>query len=663
MRQEVINVDELSSGVFVDAEASGNANVNGNESVLGPFYTGNDMSSLVFSSDASCSSSNNSTYSLFHLYINGLDFTIDQHPDENSAEYYLSSNKNTQNMLNPLANIFFPIEIIPVSPSCNFDREECDSAMEILLDLDQPVHTEYPNVSVDPSVPYPHNSPMTIVENSNYLSNNVPNFISPLKPSERLAKIPEVIDIDTPDLSLMSSFLEKEECVRDVNAVKHDYAFIDNYVFINGVEFGAYYFVFAISLIMALSVFLNPLHNTNCNGNSVSIKGWTEIYYFLTGQFSNPTPNKEDDMSTSTSTQYEVFDSSTSNVSSGDIPASASLEEVDVATSSYSSDQESPRELLQSIRLKNVDRIIIGHLNINSIRHKISILNDIIQDKIDIFLLCETKIDKSFPTAQFNLTGFETPYRLDRTVEGGGLLLYIRNGITSKPLKLQASGIECILVEITISKKKWLVAGIYNPHENLTTSFLNTLSKNLDHYLAMYDNIILLGDFNCEISHSALEEFNLLYSLKSLIKTPTCFKSISNPSCIDLILTNRSSSFQNSSTIEIGLSDFHHLVLTVLKTTFKKKPPMVREYRDYKGYNSVNYLNDINRSLAGIDLTLMPHDDFVNMLLHILQRHAPIKTKCIRGNDQPFMTKELRKEHMKRTRLLNKYRKDKSDEI
>lgn len=45
-----------------------------------------------------------------------------------------------------------------------------------------------------------------------------------------------------------------------------------------------------------------------------------------------------------------------------------------------------------------------------------------------------------------------------------------------------------------------------------------------------------------------------------------------------------------------------------------------------------------------------------------MNKHAPLKTKYIWGNDQPFMTKELRKEHMKRTRLLNKYRKNRSKE-
>ena len=73
-------------------------------------------------------------------------------------------------------------------------------------------------------------------------------------------------------------------------------------------------------------------------------------------------------------------------------------------------------------------------------------------------------------------------------------------------------------------------------------------------------------------------------------------------------------------------------------------------------------MNDVNRTLAGIDLDHLPHDDFVNLLLNTLHKHAPIKTRYIRGNDQPFMTKELRKAHMKRTRLLNKYRKNKNKE-
>jgi len=76
-----------------------------------------------------------------------------------------------------------------------------------------------------------------------------------------------------------------------------------------------------------------------------------------------------------------------------------------------SSDHDSPHELLQALRLKNVDRIIIGHLNINSIRNKIGLLGDMVQDRIDILLVSETKIDDSFPIVQFRLNGYTEPYR------------------------------------------------------------------------------------------------------------------------------------------------------------------------------------------------------------------------------------------------------------
>ena len=220
-------------------------------------------------------------------------------------------------------------------------------------------------------------------------------------------------------------------------------------------------------------------------------------------------------------------------------------------------ESDQPQNILQSLRLKNIDRIILGHININSIRHKIGLLGDMIHDRIDILLISETKIDKSFPNEQFRLKGFGDPYRLDRNCDGGGLLLYFRKDITAKPLKLIDSDIECIFSEVTISKKKWLLIGIYNPHKSQISSFLQSLGKNLGHYYSAYDNVIILGDFNCEMSEEVMEEFSSIYGLKSLIKKPTCFKSKINPSCIDLILTNRVNCFQNSSTVETGLSIFH----------------------------------------------------------------------------------------------------------
>ena len=87
------------------------------------------------------------------------------------------------------------------------------------------------------------------------------------------------------------------------------------------------------------------------------------------------------------------------------------------------------------------------------------------------------------------------------------------------------------------------------------------LGKSLDILCKIYDNLILMGDYNCEISEDAMNEFYCVYNLSSLVKKHTCFKNLIHPRCIDLILTNKSASFQNNMVVETGLLDFHKLIL------------------------------------------------------------------------------------------------------
>ena len=75
------------------------------------------------------------------------------------------------------------------------------------------------------------------------------------------------------------------------------------------------------------------------------------------------------------------------------------------------------------------------------------------------------------------------------------------------------------------------------------------------------------------------------------------------------------------------------------------------KYRHFTEYSQINFRNELNHSLNGMDLRQISNDEYVSLVMEIFNRHVPIKMKYIRANDQPFMTKELRKGHMKRTRL------------
>ena len=58
---------------------------------------------------------------------------------------------------------------------------------------------------------------------------------------------------------------------------------------------------------------------------------------------------------------------------------------------------------------KNPNRIIIAHLNINSIRNKSEMLKEVLGNKIVILLKSETKLEDTFPLNQFIIEGFTIP--------------------------------------------------------------------------------------------------------------------------------------------------------------------------------------------------------------------------------------------------------------
>ena len=71
-----------------------------------------------------------------------------------------------------------------------------------------------------------------------------------------------------------------------------------------------------------------------------------------------------------------------------------------------------------------------------------------------------------------------------------------------------------------------------------------------------------------------MSDFMGSYNLCNLIKDPTCFKS-ENPRCIDFILSNRKHSFQHTTATEMRISDFHAVIVGVLKGGFSKRAAMI----------------------------------------------------------------------------------------
>ena len=132
-----------------------------------------------------------------------------------------------------------------------------------------------------------------------------------------------------------------------------------------------------------------------------------------------------------------------------------------------------------------------------------------------------------------------------------------------------------------------------------------------------------------------------------------------NPSCIDLLLTKNSYTFQPTATVCSGLSDRHKLVLTVLKTSIPKGNPRQITYKDYKKFDSLKFNNELKNALSieNIDNCIKFDEKF----LEVLDKQAPLKRKLLRANHVSYVSKSLRKAIMRRSYLEKMYFKNRTE--
>ena len=226
-------------------------------------------------------------------------------------------------------------------------------------------------------------------------------------------------------------------------------------------------------------------------------------------------------------------------------------------------------------------------------------------------------------------------------------MIYVRKDIPTKQLRKysfpQGNGpIEGIFVELNLGKTKWLLLGSYHPPSQSDDYFFNSIGDGIDLY--QYDNFLLVGDYNAQEFEPRFRDFLIEYDIKNIVKQKTCFKSLENPSCIDLFLTNRPRCFMKTTTLSTGLSDFHKMAVTVMKADFPKCEPKKIIYRNYKNFNDEIFRHDLKTALVyKRNNNYDQYEHFEKLFLQILNKHAPMKTKTVRANDVPYLTKKMRK--------------------
>ena len=109
-------------------------------------------------------------------------------------------------------------------------------------------------------------------------------------------------------------------------------------------------------------------------------------------------------------------------------------------------------QILNTLQNENLSNINFCYLNINSVRNR----------NVDIVSIAETKIDASFPSAQFVLDGYHLPYCMYVTERKGGILVYVKSLIPFRRLTCGnlCDSIQVTSFEINLEKEKWLVKSV-----------------------------------------------------------------------------------------------------------------------------------------------------------------------------------------------------------
>ena len=123
-------------------------------------------------------------------------------------------------------------------------------------------------------------------------------------------------------------------------------------------------------------------------------------------------------------------------------------------------------------------------------------------------------------------------------------------------------------------------------------------------------------------------------------------------------------SFRVTNTTETGLSVWHKVISSFMKSYISGLNPKTIFYRDYKNFDKEKVIKDAKvaeSSFSNND----PNENYLVLLdtfSNLVDRHVPLKKKMQRGNHAPFISKEMRKAIYTQSRLRNKFCKNPSEE-
>ena len=141
-------------------------------------------------------------------------------------------------------------------------------------------------------------------------------------------------------------------------------------------------------------------------------------------------------------------------------------------------------------------------------------------------------------------------------IKNGCEVVFIRKVLPAKRLKdFETKSTETICKELLISKRKWCIMFTYRLPKYDKKVLFQKLSKTISQAISKYNNILVAGDLNIDVSgfkglnDNHFSELTDIFNQTNLVKTRTCFKT-TRGTLLDVLLRMKPIPFEKTGVCE-----------------------------------------------------------------------------------------------------------------
>ena len=187
-----------------------------------------------------------------------------------------------------------------------------------------------------------------------------------------------------------------------------------------------------------------------------------------------------------------------------------------------------------SDKLKKTRGISVAHLNINGLLTKIHQIRLLLEEtRLDILTISESHLNSEIINEEIEIENYSI-LRKDRKDDSswGGVLIYFRDSLNGiEYTKMNVLDLETILLECSFKSQKLLASCIYQPPRDLN-KFLSKFETVLTNLPIKRCNMLILGDFNIDMSSENSSTGNICTKFKDLLKRFNLCSIITEPTRI-----------------------------------------------------------------------------------------------------------------------------------